>query len=261
MKLEVGDVYFSYDSRPILSEITFKVAEAKVVSIIGPNGSGKTTLLKCIDRMLKPKRGAILVEEKDVSKLGSKEIAKVLSYVPQSAANVFPCTVFDAVLIGRRPHLSWGVGEKERKVVAQMLKLMGLDQMAMRNFNELSSGERQKVLLARALAQEPKVLLLDEPTSNLDLRRQLEVLGLLTNVVEERGIALVMAMHDLNLASQFSHQIIALREGKIYAAGEPESVLTAENIRLVYGVEAMVESNSGRPHIIPLRPIVERPHE
>jgi iron complex transport system ATP-binding protein len=255
MKLEVSDVCFSYDSRPVLDEVTLKVAEAEIVSLVGPNGSGKTTLLKCIDRMLKPKRGSILIDSKDVGKLGSREIAKLLGYVPQSAANVFPCTVFDAVLIGRRPHLSWRVGEKERKVVAQILRLMGLEEMTMRMFDELSSGERQKILLARALAQEPEVLLLDEPTSNLDLRCQLEVLGLITDVVEEKGIAAIMVMHDLNLASRFSHQVIALREGKIYAAGEPGLVLTPQNIKAVYGVEAMVNNNSGRPHIIPLRAV------
>jgi iron complex transport system ATP-binding protein len=255
MKLEVSDVCFSYGSRPVLDEVTLKVAEAEVVSLVGPNGSGKTTLLKCIDRMLKPKKGAILMEGKDVSKLGSRQVTKLLGYVPQAAANAFPCTVFDAILIGRRPHLSWGVGEKERKVVSQILRLMGLEEMAMRMFDEISAGERQKVLIARALAQEPEVLLLDEPTSNLDLRHQLEVLNLITAVAGEKGIAAIMAMHDLNLASRFSDKIIALREGKVYAAGESRSVITPENIGAVYGVEAIVDNNSGRPHIIPLRPI------
>jgi iron complex transport system ATP-binding protein len=132
---------------------------------------------------------------------------------------------------------------------------MGLEDMAMRMFDEISAGERQKVLIARALAQEPEVLLLDEPTSNLDLRHQLEVLNLITAVAGEKGIAAIMAMHDLNLASRFSDKIIALREGKVYAAGESRSVITPENIRAVYGVEAIVDQNSGRPHIIPLRPI------
>jgi iron complex transport system ATP-binding protein len=163
--------------------------------------------------------------------------------------------VFDALLIGRRPHLSWGVGEKDRKIVSQILELMGLEDMAMRMFGELSGGERQKVLIARALAQEPEVLLLDEPTSNLDLRHQLGVLGLLSDVVEKKGILAIMAMHDLNLASRFSQRMIVLRRGEVYAAGEPKSVLTPENIRLVYGVEAIVGNNSGTPHIIPLRPV------
>jgi iron complex transport system ATP-binding protein len=140
-------------------------------------------------------------------------------------------------------------------MVSQILRLMGLEEMAMRMFDEISAGERQKVLLARALAQEPQILLLDEPTSNLDLRHQLEVLSLITAIARERGIAAIMAMHDLNLASRFSDKIIALMEGKVYDAGEPRSVITPENIRSVYGVEAVVNNNSERPHIIPLRPV------
>jgi iron complex transport system ATP-binding protein len=163
--------------------------------------------------------------------------------------------VFDAILIGRRPHLSWSVRERDRAMVSQILRLMGLEEMAMRMFDELSAGERQKVLVARALAQEPNILLLDEPTSNLDLRHQLEVLNLITTIARERGIAAIMAMHDLNLASRFSSKIIALREGKVYAAGEPKLVITPQNIRSVYGVEAVVDNNSERPHIIPLRPV------
>jgi iron complex transport system ATP-binding protein len=257
MKLDIKGVCFSYGSRPALEDVTMNMEKGGVVSIIGPNGSGKTTLLKCMDKMLKPERGSILIEDKDVTKMGTREMARLLGYVPQSAGNVFPCTVFEALLIGRRPHLSWGVGEKDRKIVSQILELMGLEDMAMRMFGELSGGERQKVLIARALAQEPEVLLLDEPTSNLDLRHQLGVLGLLADVVEKRGILAIMAMHDLNLASRFSHQMVVLRKGEVYAAGEPKSVLTPENIRSVYGVEAIVGNNSGAPHIIPLRPVEE----
>ena len=257
MKLDIKGICFSYGSRPALKDVTMNMEKGGMVSIIGPNGSGKTTLLKCIDKMLKPERGSILIEDKDVAKMGTMEMARLLGYVPQSAGNVFPCTVFEALLIGRRPHLSWGVGEKDRKIVSQTLELMGLEDMAMRMFGELSGGERQKVLIARALAQEPEVLLLDEPTSNLDLRHQLGVLGLLNDVVEKKGILAIMAMHDLNLASRFSHQMVGLRRGEVYAAGEPKSVLTPENIRLVYGVEAIVGNNSGAPHIIPLRPVEE----
>lgn len=257
MKLDIKGICFSYGSRPALKDVTMNMEKGGMVSIIGPNGSGKTTLLKCIDKMLKPERGSILIEDKDVAKMGTMEMARLLGYVPQSAGNVFPCTVFEALLIGRRPHLSWGVGEKDRKIVSQTLELMGLEDMAMRMFGELSGGERQKVLIARALAQEPEVLLLDEPTSNLDLRHQLGVLGLLNDVVEKKGILAIMAMHDLNLASRFSHQMVVLRKGEVYAAGEPKSVLTPENIRLVYGVEAIVGNNSGAPHIIPLRPVEE----
>jgi iron complex transport system ATP-binding protein len=255
MKLDVKGVFFSYNSRPALNGVTLGVEAGEVVTIVGPNGSGKTTLLKCIDRILKPKIGTILVEGQDAGKMDIKKLAKLLSYVPQSADSVFPYTAFDVILIGRRPHLSWGVSENDREVVSQALELMGLSQMALRPISELSSGERQKVLIAKALAQEPQVLLLDEPTSNLDLRAELEVLGLIERMVEERGITAIMAMHDLNLASRFSQRIILLKEGKVYATGKPGSVLTPENIRSAYGVEALVENGEGSPHIVALRPV------
>jgi iron complex transport system ATP-binding protein len=255
MKLEVRGVCFSYGSRPILTDVTLGVKKGEIVSIVGPNGSGKTTLLKCIDKMLKPKKGCILVKNQDLGKLGIGKVAKLLGYVPQSAVNSLPSTVFEAILIGRSPHLSWRIGKKDRQIVSEVLELMGIKDMALRQFNQLSGGERQKVLIGKALAQEPEVILLDEPTSNLDLRHQLEVLDILTSMVEEKGISMITAMHDLNLALRFSHKIVALKEGRICAAGEPASVLTSENIRSVYGVEAVVSLDSGRPYIVPLRPV------
>ena len=255
MKIEVKDITFSYNSRPVLEGVTLKAAGGNVSSLVGPNGSGKTTLIKCINRILKPRLGTVLVEKKDVGKVKLRELAKLLGYVPQSASHVFPSTVFDAVLLGRRPYVNWGVSPRDKEVVSCMLSLMGLEEMALRQFNQLSGGERQKVLIARALAQEPQVLLLDEPTSNLDLRHQLEVLGIVRSIVDERGIAAIMAIHDLNLASRFSDQLIFLDKGRIYDAGEPAQVLTQENIRNVYGVEAIVSKNSGYPHIIPIAPV------
>jgi iron complex transport system ATP-binding protein len=147
------------------------------------------------------------------------------------------------------------VGARDKEIVSQMLVLLDLEDMAFRQFNELSGGERQKVLLARALAQEPEILLLDEPTSNLDLRHQLEVLNLIESLAREKKISAIMAMHDLNLASRFSDKIIMLKEGQVYAVGEPASVLTPENIKSVYGVETILNSDSGKPYIVPLRPV------
>ena len=255
MKLEIKDITFSYNSRPVLEGVTLRAAEGNVASLVGPNGSGKTTLIKCINRILKPRLGTVLVEKKDVGKVKLRELAKLLGYVPQSAGYVFPSTVFDAVLLGRRPYVNWGISPRDKEVVSRMLSLMGLEEMALRQFNQLSGGERQKVLIARALAQEPQVLLLDEPTSNLDLRHQLEVLGIVRSIVNERGIAAIMAIHDLNLASRFSDHLIFLDKGRIYDAGEPAQVLTEENIRDVYGVEAIVSKNSGHPYIIPIAPV------
>ena len=252
MKLEIKGVSFSYGSRPALEDVTMSIEEGEIVSLVGPNGSGKTTLLKCINRILKLQKGTVLVEEKDISKLKLKELAKILSYVPQSVSHSLPSTVFEIVLIGRKPHLDWNVSSRDKEIVLNILSLMGLKEMVLRQSNELSGGEYQKVLIARALAQEPQVLLLDEPTSNLDLKHQLDVLNLITSIVKEKNIAAVMALHDLNLASRFSDKMIFLNGGKIYDAGKPETVLTERNIRKVYGVEAIVNENSGYLHIIPI---------
>jgi iron complex transport system ATP-binding protein len=255
MKLEIKGVQFSYGSMPALESISLGVEAGEVLSLVGPNGSGKTTLLKCINRILKPKRGTILVEGRDVSKVELKDLAHCLGYVPQSAPSSFPLTVYDTVLLGRKPHVNWKLGEKDKEIAFGVLRLMKLDDMALRLFNELSGGEKQKVLMARAFSQEPQVLLLDEPTSNLDLRHQLEVLGLIVDMVRERGLSAVMAMHDLNLASRFSTKIVMLKQGKIYAAGEPREILNSDNIKEVYGVETTINSDSGRPYIIPLTPM------
>jgi len=252
MKLKVKGVHFSYNGVSALDDVSIEVGDGEVVSLVGPNGSGKSTLLKCINKILKPKKGAILLEEKDLSDIGLNEMAQLSGYVPQSANYLFPSTVFDAVLLGRRPYVDWSVSPRDKEVVSQTLAATGLEGMVLRYFNELSGGERQKVLIARALVQEPEILLLDEPTSNLDLRHQLEILDLITAMVREKGISAIMAVHDLNLASRFSDKIIFLTEGRIYTAGEPGAVLTQENIRSVYGVDTLVNNDSGRPHIIPI---------
>ena len=256
MKLEIRGVSFDYNSRPVLKDVKIEVKEGEMVSLLGPNGSGKTTLLRCIDGMLKPKRGGISIDGKDVREMKKNDLAKLLGYVPQRAVNVLPCSVFDAVMIGRRPYVGWGSGKKDREVVFEILKLMGLEDMTLRSFDGISGGEMQKVLIAKALAQEPEILLLDEPTSNLDLRHQLDVLKIIGEIVKEEKVSALMAMHDLNLASRFSDRIVLLKEGKVYDVGDPKSVITPESIRSVYGVEAIVEENDGgRPHVLPLRAI------
>jgi len=255
MKLEVRGVSFSYSSRPALEDVTVKVAEGEVLGLVGPNGSGKTTLLRCINNILKPKKGVVLIEEKDTRNIKLRELAKLIGYVPQVTTSSFPSTVFDIVLLGRRPYVTWGVSSRDKEIVSQILSLMGIEDLALRRLNELSGGERQKVIIARALAQEPQVLLLDEPTSNLDIKHQLEVLGIIRSVVKQKAIAAVIAIHDLNLASRFSDKIVLLYKGRIYDAGEPAKVLTQENIKTVYGVDVEIYNNSGIPYIVPVRPV------
>ena len=252
MNLKIKNVHFNYNSKPALNDITMSVDKGEIVSLVGPNGSGKSTLIKCINKILKYKIGTILVENQDIGRIKLGKLSRLLGYVPQETISSFPSTVFDMVLIGRRPYLNWGISPRDKEIVSHVLFSMELKDMALRYFNELSGGEKQKVLIARALVQEPQVLLLDEPTSDLDLKNQLETLTLITKVVREKGISAVMAMHDLNLASRFSDRIAMLRDGRVHAAGKVEQVLNFENIKEVYGVDTIINNDSGRPHIIPL---------
>jgi len=255
VKLKVKNVEFGYNSTLVLEGVSMDLDSSEIVGIVGPNGAGKSTLIRCIDRILLPGGGTILLDENDISNMTRMEIAKRMGYVPQTTTRVFPATVFDTVLMGRRPHLGWKSSEEDVDKVLEILELLGIMEFAMRDFNEISGGQQQKVLIARALAQEADILLLDEPTSNLDIRHQLEVMEIMTNIVHRKKISAVMAIHDLNLAARYTSRILMLNGGRIFAAGNPESVLTEENIRRAYGVEALVKSDGERPYIIPVRPV------
>jgi iron complex transport system ATP-binding protein len=255
LKLIIKDLEFCYTSRMILDNITMELRPSEMLGIIGPNGSGKSTLIQCIDGLLKPKTGCILLDGTDIQDLSRREIAKKVGYVPQTTnRSFFPCTVLDTVLMGRRPHLGWRSSNKDVRKVIEVLRLIGIEDLAMSDINELSGGQQQKVLIARALAQDPAVLLLDEPTSNFDIKHQLEVIEIIREKVWERSISAIMAVHDLNLASKYTDRIIMLKDGRIFDTGTPESVLTPENIKSVYGVVAeVIDNNNGSPHIIPIR--------
>jgi len=258
MKLKVKDVEFSYARVPVLKDICLELAESEMLGVVGPNGAGKSTLLRCIDRILKPQRGSILLDGRDIKEMHLMELAKKIGYIPQSSSQIFPATVFDTVLMGRRPHVGWRSSEKDTEKVLEILQMLNIEEFAMRDINELSGGQQQKVFIARALTQEPDVLLLDEPTSNLDIRHQLEVMDIIKNIVSENGISAIMAIHDLNLASRYADRVIMMNGGKIFAAGNPASVLTSENIKQVYGVEVKVNNHDERPYIVPIRPVSQK---
>lgn len=253
MKLKINNLCFNYATIPILKNINIDVESGEVLSIVGPNGSGKSTLLKCINRILKPSRNAVLIDGKDTSKLVLKELSRLLGYVPQSSPSSFPFTVFDVVMMGRKPYIHWSIGERDNEIVAQMLDFLGIGHLAMRHFNELSGGEQQKVIIARALAQQPKIMLLDEPTSALDIRHQLEILCILRSLVQSKERSVIVTMHDLNLASRFSDRMLMLKKGSMYALGTPEEVLTEENIEDVYGIKVKVTTSIiGKPQVTPM---------
>ena len=254
-RLKIQGLNFGYDSRLVLKDINLEVEKGEILTLVGPNGSGKTTLLRCIMRIFAPDKGYILINGKQISKIKRRELAKRMAYVPQSEINSFPTTVFDTVLMGRRPYLNWNPGVKDFKMVSDVLHLLGLKEFALRDLNELSGGEKQKVLIARAIAQEPEIMLLDEPTSNLDLRYQLEVLEVVKNLAKEKAISVIMAMHDLNLASRYSDRLAMLKDGKIFSMGTPKQVITSENVKLVYGVEVSIYNQSQTPYVVAKKPL------
>lgn len=250
MILRVDEVSFRYNSHPVLREVTFELPRGKILAVLGINGAGKSTLLKCINRILRPNGGSVLVDGTDVLTLSGDAVARHIAYVPQRFSE-HQITVFDAVLLGRKPHIKWAATDRDLLVVERLLKSIGLEEHALRLISTLSGGEAQKVVIARALAQEPKVLLLDEPTSSLDLRNQLEVMDLVSTVVRTSGVSVVVAIHDLNLALRFADSFLLLKDGSIHTLGNREA-LTAEVIEEVYGVHSIMRMVEGFPVIVPM---------
>ena len=249
MILKVDGVEFSYNSTPILKGINFEIKKGEITTILGPNGAGKSTLLKCINGFLKPKNGIIMIENFTIESLSVSEISKKIGYVPQSNNGNF-MTVFDTVLLGRKPYIKWRPSEIDFKLVEETLKLIGVEDIALKRTNELSGGELQKVILARALVQKPKMLFLDEPTNNLDIKNQLEVMQIISKITHEKGIASIIVMHEINLALRYSDKFIAMKDGTIYAQGK--EIIEPQLIKEIYGINAIVEKINGFPFIIPI---------
>jgi iron complex transport system ATP-binding protein len=248
--LEVQNVSFSYSSRLVLRDIWFKVERGEILVILGPNGVGKTTLRKCMNAILRPDRGTVFVDGQSVLSLDSSEIARLIGYVAQTTERS-RLTAFDAILMGRHPHVSWKVSKKDLTTVDAAVTLLGLDHLALRYIDQMSGGELQKVAIARALVQEPSLLLLDEPTSNLDLKNQVEILSLLRRIVREHRVSAVMTMHDLNKALRYADKYVFLKDGMIFGAGKVGEV-TAEMVQAVYGLPVAIHHLRGNPVVMPL---------
>ena len=249
--VKVEGLSFAYNraAGDVLHDINFEVENGKCLAILGNNGAGKSTLIKCIDRICPARDGRVIVDGEDVHKMSGSEMAQKIAYVPQSAGAV-NMTVFDTVLLGRKPYIKWDVTSEDREIAAGVIHSMGLDDYVLRKVSELSGGEAQKVMLARALAQEPKLLLLDEPTSNLDPRNQHEALRTVRRVAKERNICVCVILHDLNLAIRYCDSFLFLRDAGVYAYGGQE-VMTPENIEAVYRMHVHIMSYMGIPQIIP----------
>lgn len=241
--LQATEISFSWGENHVLKGLDLDIGENELISILGVNGAGKSTLLKCLNRILTPQSGKIQVLSKDVSSLSLLQLSTLMSYVPQSVRSSFSMDVFDVVLLGRRPHISWRINENDREKVSQTLRTLNLENFAFRRFDQLSGGERQRVIIAKAVAQDPKIFLLDEPTSDLDLKSQIEIMKSLRTLVSNSASpkSALVAIHDINIAARFSDRILLLHDGQIISQGTPQEVLTTENIAKVFGVTSEVE--------------------
>lgn len=249
--VKVQDITFAYsgDRGNVLEKISFDIQQNQCIAVLGNNGAGKSTLLKCIDRICPAQEGLVLVGGEDIFQMSKNQLARQISYVSQNQLPL-ETTVFDAILLGRKPYIKWDAREKDRQIVADIMRQMDLEDFALRRVAELSGGERQKIMLARALAQEPRLLLLDEPTSNLDPRNQHEVLRMVKEIAQSHGICVLMVLHDLNLALRYCDRFLFLKDARVFAYGGLES-MTPQHIQAVYGMEAEITEYRGIPVIIP----------
>jgi iron complex transport system ATP-binding protein len=253
MSLKIEGLHFSYGLKHVLKDINLTFQSNECVSILGENGSGKSTLVKCLNGLLKPQRGKVMHEGENIHLIDTKSVARKMAYVPQSTEMIYSSTVFDTVLMGRNPHSSWRSSEEDLDLTAEVLKMMDLENIAMDEYSTLSGGQKQRVLIARAVVQQPKVLLMDEPTSALDIAHQLEVMEIVKGLSEKKDMMIIMVLHDLNLAARFSNTVVMLKNGIPYCQGSPKDILNFENIKSVYGVEAMISFSGEIPLIVPLR--------
>ena len=247
--LSVRDLMFSYGETPILKGVSFDAEPNTIISILGPNGTGKTTLLKCLCNLHRPQEGSITIDGKEILEMPSREIAKHIGFVPQSTPPSRN-TVFDTALIGRKPHMDWGMTKRDYEITWEILKALKLDHLALRKSNEISGGEFQKVQIARAIIQEPDVLILDEPSNNLDISNQHRTMHTIMDFVRSRGMCTIMTMHDINLAVHYSDKLLFLKDGKVAAYGGME-IVTEDLIEQVYGIESEIIYHRGVPLVVP----------
>lgn len=256
MLLKVCDITFSYDSIDVLKNITFEAEKRRILGILGPNGAGKTTLLRCIFRALTPKQGVIFLHGKDIRTLSRIELARKISVVIQENINA-PFTVLETILMGRYPHTSALklFDQDATTFVENIIEKLSLREFLKRRLSEVSGGERRRIHIARALIQQPEVLLLDEPTSHLDPNYKLQIMSIVKEFTVENGLVTVVTLHDLSLAARFCDKVILLKEGKIFAVGTPSEVLTPNNIGEVYKIDVkIVKDEDGKIlGIIPLK--------
>ncbi len=257
MNLRTEDLRFSYGDVPVLQGIDLSVDGPGLYCIIGPNGVGKSTLVKCLNGLNRPTSGKVVIDGTDIRVISPRDLAKVMAFVPVVSGDMFSMTVTDTVMMGRRPHQRLGNATPlDLEIVARTLRMMDIEDLAMRGSDELSAGQHQRMVISRGLAQTPRFLILDEPTANLDVRHQIQVTMTLKSLASRTGMCIIMISHDLNIAARFADRVILMAPpGVIFATGRAEDVITESAIREVYGVDCHVIDVEGRPHVILLDPV------
>lgn len=246
--IEIKDIAFSYPDGDILKGVGLTAQGGEIVGLLGNNGAGKSTFVTCLNRIRKPKGGSLVIDGHNAFQMSRNELARTVAYVAQKN-ELTHSTVFDCVLLGRKPYIKWSVSQEDLDICTRIMERVGLLEFQMRYVDELSGGELQKVMLARALVAEPKLLLLDEPTSNLDPKNQYEMMALVRELAKEQGFTVITVIHDLNLALRFCDKFYFLKAGEGYSYGGIDTV-TAETLEAVYGIRAQVLDVSGRKTVI-----------
>ncbi len=254
IELEMRNVTLGYDHHPVLQDITLKASPGEMVGLIGPNGCGKSTIIKALSHVISPSSGRVLVDGRNIKSIPRRELACLVGVVPQLPLLPSTFTAFEIVLMGRNPHLGLfqSEGYRDWAIARQAMEQTGTEPLANRRVNELSAGEIQCLLIARVLVQETKAILLDEPTANLDIGRQVEVLDLIKNLCVAHKLTVLAALHDLNLAAQYCDRLFLINEGHIHVQGTPAEVITDKNIKQVYGAENCVYTHpvNGLPTVL-----------
>ncbi len=242
LNLRLDRVSLGYGKRTVLHDISLEAGPGEVLGIIGPNGSGKSTLIRGITRLIQPISGQIFLDGKDITSFSRQDLARIVAVVPQTPVLPEMFTAFEVVLMGRTPHLGLlrYESEKDLRIVEKAMEATQTLSFAERRVSELSGGERQRLTIARAIAQEPKVILMDEPTANLDIKYQIETLELTCHLCRKHRLIVVTTLHDLNLAAQYCDRLVMLNNGRVYCQGSPKMVISSETIRQAYGAEVYV---------------------
>ncbi len=254
IRLQVENLNLAYGRNVVIKDLTFQITPGEMVGLIGPNGSGKSTIIKALSRVIEPRSGKILLDGENISNIPRTELARLMGVVPQMPLLPSAFTAFEIVLMGRNPHLGLLQYEstKDMSITWEAMEKTATQSLAERRISELSGGEIQRVVIARVLAQEPKSILLDEPTANLDISHQVEILDLIKNLCLENNLAVMITLHDLNLASQYCSRLILINNSRLHAQGTPVEVINSKNIKEVYGAEECVYTHpiNGLPIVL-----------